>query len=675
MNMKMMKFVNKIDPVFKKFLSKIDPVFKKFLSKLLFLKTIPFYKLLILVVGCASVGVFLAFNLLTSIPEKPEWKNYLQKADRLYQEGKLKEAKKMYLEFKRMFPSNPRINWVNFQLANILKNSGFIHRATFFYEKAATPDFSYYFEAKYNLAQCYQEAGEPDKALKIATKIIREFPENEKLSGVYLILANSLLEQSKKKEAISIYQKIIKEYPSEHTAGEAYLKMGDIYFEEKRYSEAILFYSSLIKEYPENQLQEKAFFNLARCYLAQNEQDKALSMLFLLSEKFPHSDLFIKGLFLAGKVFLEKEEYEKAREIFERISKIYPEQSPAAVEVKKKLAEVYLAEGNLSRAIAIYEKIIQKYPYHQDGEKIYFTLASVYLTTGEYDKAIQVFQKFIHYFPLSFKLSSAYLNLARAYFNKKLYFKAIEAFNQVMQHSSSREEIDIALSGIAEIYMKVGLWNEAIECLKQKLSLADQEKKETLPIKIKLINCYLKKKDLSSAKELLLPLIKNFPKEKALEFLEIGDLLYSAGEKEIACSIYQKVAKFILPEDKRGLYILFKMADFQKDEGRINSAINIYHRILKLTEKNSLKKLPVREKTLSRLADFYYSTQKYQKACGLYLKVLEEYPESKDLDWYLYQTGNCYRHLESYGKAKKFYLTLKEKFPQSLWTKISEVML
>ena len=221
----------------------------------------------------------------------------------------------------------------------------------------------------------------------------------------------------------------------------------------------------------------------------------------------------------------------------------------------------------------------------------------------------------------------------------------------------------------------MGLWDKAVECLEQRLELAPQEKKEILPLQIELVSCYLKKEDVSSAKKLLSSLLKDFSKEKALELLDIGDLFYSMGEKETAYNLYQKVSKFILPEDKRWLSALFKMADFQKDKGEIDSAINLYQKILKLSEKNSLRDLPVREKTLTLLADLYYSTQRYQKAGQFYLQLLGEYPESKDLAWCLYQIGNCYRKLESYQEAKKFYRILKEKFPRSIWTKMSRVML
>jgi len=118
-----------------KFLDKINTIFKKFLFRFLFLKNIPFFKLVLILGVILGTGLFLLFNLSTLLPKKSGWEDYLQKADKLYQEGELDKAKKIYLELREKFSSNPRMDWVNYQLANSFRRSGFIHRASFFYEK------------------------------------------------------------------------------------------------------------------------------------------------------------------------------------------------------------------------------------------------------------------------------------------------------------------------------------------------------------------------------------------------------------------------------------------------------------------------------------------------------------------------------------------------------------
>jgi len=655
--------------------SKIRLIFKKLpLSKKLSLKDIFSLRVLLISGGALSIVVFLLFNLSNLTQEKSELKVYMQKANKLYQENKLEEAKNIYLELREKFPSNPHADQINYRLGNIFEELGFIHRAVFFYKKITDKNASYYLDALIKIAQCYQKTGELEKASKVAKTIIKDFPGSEKLSQVYLILAESLLDQSKDKDAISIYQKIIKNYPQTFSAAKAYLKLGNIYFKKGRYSEAILFYSPVVKNYPKSVIQEEAFYHLTKCYLARDEIDEALSVLYLLVKRYPQSKFFVEGLFLVGEVFLDKKEVEKAQKIFERLAKMSLQEPSFRTKSNVKLAEAYLVKDDFTQAIEIYEDIIESCSRLQNAENIYFTLGALYLKTGEYTKAAQIFQKFIHYYPLSSKLSNAYLKLGEAFSNKELYFKAIEAFNGALKYSSSDREAKKALLELAEVYTKVRLWDKAVECLKKESSFASK-KEETAAIRIKLIKCYLEGKDLSSAKEYLSLLLEDFPEGKISEILNLADLFYSIGEKRIAFNIYKKVSGSFEPENKRWLFALYKMADLQKEGKDIALAIDTYQKILKLTEKDSQANASLREKTLIVLSDLYYLTQNYKKALNFYLQTIREYPESKDREWCLYQIGNCYRHLKNPKKAKEFYGILKEEFPGSLWAKLSGALL
>jgi len=632
---------------------------------------------LVLIVGISvGIGTFIFLHFSVRPSSKPKWEVCLERADRLYQAGRLNEAKKVYFEVKEKFPSNPEEDWINFQLANIFKSSGFFHRAAFFYEKLTGKDSSpYFFQAEYNLVHCYMKTEDEDKALEVAREIIKKFPESEKLPEMYLCVANCLLKKSEEREAISIYQKIIKEYPRTDSASIAYLKLGDIFFSKNRYSDAIIFYSSLVRNYPESKTREEALFKLVHCYSLQGKVNEAVSVLFVLLRDFPRSKFFARGLFFCGEVFLRKGEFEKAREVYEKIESLCPADSSFLVEVKKKLAEIYINEKKYKEAISIYEEIIKNHPWIKDTSEIYLTLGSLYLTTGEYSRAIIIFQKFIHYFPLSSNLFSVYFNLGRAFFKEGLYLKAIEAFKKALRCSPSGKEKSSVLSQMTGAYEKIGLWNEAIKSLRDRLSLSKRDKKVTVQIKIALIKCYINKGEISSAKKMIPSLLKDISRDETQKLLHIADYLWDAGEKEIACSIYDKVSKVISQKDKEFFYAMAKIAYFQKSKGEVNKAIGIYQKLLKLAKNDSPEYPTLRKKVLMNLADLYYSIGGYKKACKFYLEAIKNYPQSREFTWFLYQAGNCYRHLGSSEEAKRFYAILREKFPQDLWTKLSLVML
>ncbi len=663
-----MKLPVKIKNILKDKISGKERLFKeKSLRRILFI--------LVLSVGVILLGFRL--NLLSLLPEKRGWQDYLHQADQFYRSGKLQKAKDIYFEIQKKFPSNPQMDWINFQLASIFRESGLLHRATFFYEKVASNRSSpLYFEASYQLAQCYKEVGDAERCLEFTQKLIREFPQSEKVSEFYLMLADCLFKKSDEEKAISIYKKIIKDYPATVTAEKAYLKLGNIYFTRKRYSDAILFYSSLFKEYPQAEVLEEALFNLSRCYLARGQVEEALSVLLFLSERYPRSLLFIRGMFLTGDALLKKGEVKRAQEIFKKIEEIYKEEPEFSIQVKRKLAETFMAEQKYQEAAKVYESLIQNYPYLGDEESICFTLGSLYLRVGEFSRAVEVFRKFIHDFPLSELLSAAYLNLGKALFELGFYLKAVEAFTRAAESASSTEEKKRALQQMADTYIKMGLWEEAIMTLQKVATLIEQNKKEIpLSIKIKMILCLLKMENRSRAREYLLPILKDFPQKEVLALIKIGDLYYQAQDMETAYKVYEKVVKILPPGQEEKLpIILLKMARIKKKSGDLNSAIKLYEKILKTDEKNSL--VPsIKEETLLELADLHYQTKNYRKAYDCYSELYKEYPESGELAWCLYQMANCCHHLNLNQETKSYYRELIEKFPQSLWAKISQVMI
>lgn len=657
-----MKFLNKVINFCKDF------ILKKYLTD----KNILPLRWVLIGAGVSVAGILIFFNFSSLIQVESGWQGKIQRADRLYREKKLKKASEIYLEVRENFPSNPRINWVNYRLGNIFQKSGLLHRALFFYEKIEDKKTSYYSDVQFNRAQCYRQTGRFGKAIEIARMIIREFPKNDNLSEVYIIMADSLLNNSQEEKAISIYRKLIEGYPGSSASARAYFQLGNIHFRKKRYSEAILFYSRLIEDYSESEIQEKALYYIVRCYLANKSVNKALSTLHLLGSRYPGSSFFTEGLFRLGKILLSEGKISRARELFNKIIKTYRGENSFLMKVKKGLAETYLAEKQIEKGIELYQQLLAYYPLSR-REDLYFALGALYLRAGQYKQARQVLQKFVHYYPLSSRISTAYYNLGKAFLEQSLYFKAIPIFKKALRQVSSKEEKERLFSKMIEVYIKTGLWNKAIKTLKKKISLSDKGKSEN--DRIKLLHCYLKKKDIVSAEKILSSVLQDFSGRGTTDLLNIAHSLYRIGEKKLAFKIYKVVRGSVQPQDKEWLMALYNLADFREDEQDFDSAVESYRRILDLTGKDHWQEKNLRKKTLLNLSDLYYELGEYQEASKFYLQLREEFPGNPYTSWCLYQLGNCYRHLNSPQKTQEFYNHLKEDFPKNLWTTLSRVML
>lgn len=635
--------------------------------------------LFLIIGGAVAIIILIKFPPYPSSVKTPIYKIYLIKADEFYQQGDLMKARDAYLDFIERFPSSPELNRAYYQLANTFKEMGLRERAIFFYEKINNQKLSYYCESRYQLAECYYQIGQIKKATQIAKKAIKNFPESKRIYNFYLILANSLLNDGKKDKAAAFYYKIIKNSADDSLLQKTYFKLADLCFKEKKYSEAIIYYSKLVNEYPGDELQQEALFYLIRCYLARDQIEQALSILSTFTGKYSSNTFFSRALLACGESLLNKKEYKRALEVFKEAEKYSPEDPYIRLETKKEVARVYLLQKNYPEAAKLYEEILRDYPYSKDEEKIYFNLGELYLKMGEYHKAADIFKMFVHSFPLSSLVFSAYFNLGESYIGEGYLFKAADTFDYILKNSSSKDDVKKALLKISDIYMRTGLWKKATIFLKKALYYVDE--KTGFQIKVNLAKSYIAQRNFSSAEKITSEIFKNIPDDHSSiwQIIDLADMFYSLGKRELAFDIYQKAGKLksLNKKDKRWLFVLFKMGNLQKSKGKINLTIKIYQQILGLSKKYSDPEVSkLREKVLLLLADIYYRSKKnYKRALPLYLKALEEYPESEDTAWCIYQIGNCYRKKGLLKLAEKYYKKLEDKFPDTLWTKISGVIL
>lgn len=637
-------------------------------------------KLGIGILGLVLLSVFLIIKISPLFLNKELIiKRYIGRADYLYGGGKYQKAKGVYEKIVKKFPLEKEAEQSYYRIGQCQQKLGLFPQAILSYEKFLQqyPYSEYLVEGKYNLARSYQEMGDLEKAAQILTKTINEFPQSKIVAGLHLALANCLLQQSKTEESTSIYQRIIRRYSREPQSAQAYLKLGDIHLERNRYSEAILCYTSLLQQYPYSGGQDKVLFSLAQCYLLQREMEEALSMLSLLINKFPQSKFKEEALFITGDIFYEKGEYDKSLNVFRTITEENQVTSSLLNKVQKKITEVHLTQKEYSKAIDVYEQMLD-HPYFQDEDKIYLELANLYNQVGNYHQSEIAFKEFVRYFPLSEALPSAYFELGNCLYEQNLYFQGIESFQEITKQNASEQLKGKAFRQIGEGYVTLTLWKEAVDAFQQSLFYLGKE--EIPSVKYEIGRCYGKLENFASAGNIFSSLLKDSSKNSLSyqNYLEMGSILRKGKkeEKKMALEMFRKAIDESLSQEQ-ALLALYEIGRVEEgDMNLITSALETYQRIISLSSKiDSPQVLTVREKTYFHLADIYYSLKEYQKARSLYTRVVEEFPLSEDISWALYQTGNIFRHLGEDEEAKRFYTDLTKKFGNSFWSEMAKINL
>jgi len=203
----------------------------------------------------------------------------------------------------------------------------------------------------------------------------------------------------------------------------------------------------------------------------------------------------------------------------------------------------------------------------------------------------------------------------------------------------------------------------------------------------------INKKEYEEARKLLLE-IKN--RESAKEYaplaqLKIADSYLKENEPQLAIVEYRKFIE-IYPESTYAPYAQYSIAmayfrqidGAERGAGTAQKALEEFLKLEKIYPRHPYKEiLPLRiQKCRNIIAEgeliigkFYYKKGSYKAAIDRFEGIVKNYPDFKDLDETLYLLADSYKNLNMIDMTKQYVNLLKQKFPDSQFTKKAERIL
>lgn len=147
------------------------------------------------------------------------------------------------------------ITRVNFILGQINQTEGDLETATIYYNKVINrnPEYRMAFEAKMNLAQCYDEgSGDSKNVNKVLHKMVKDYKNRDFLDQIYYALANVAIKDGDEELGIEYLAKSVSSSTIDNfQRTESSLKLADIYFEKNKYQLAEAYYDTAVSFLPE----------------------------------------------------------------------------------------------------------------------------------------------------------------------------------------------------------------------------------------------------------------------------------------------------------------------------------------------------------------------------------------------------------------------------------------
>ena len=226
---------------------------------------------------------------------------------------------------------------------------------------------------------------------------LESFPDPRKENALtYYRLAKTYEHLKYYPESIRQYQNLIAKYPDAPYVPEAFFKIGEIYYTDRKYNEAAEALIRYQMKYRGKANSKKSFYLIAHSFYKAKQSSNAEVWFSDSRKKWPDLTEMPKDLVLdygLHKISLRR--FDEAAGAFSFYVNLYPDDEKIK-EVLMLLASAYQQSGQLSAALAVYSRIIDKYPGKKEAKESMLAMASI----GVENPGIKVFRFFnhIHYY-------------------------------------------------------------------------------------------------------------------------------------------------------------------------------------------------------------------------------------------------------------------------------------
>ncbi|MBN1379179.1 MAG: tetratricopeptide repeat protein [Gammaproteobacteria bacterium] len=170
---------------------------------------------------------------------------------------------------------------------------------------------------------------------------------------------------------------------------------------------------------------------------------------------------------LDGRDKTEKETPAESSALFEKratqISDLKPSSASTAALPGSDTEKEAVVNANTDEAIALYKKLLQKYPLYDRNDQVMYQLARAYEDGGRQDEAKAVLDELVVKYPRSIHNDEAQFRRGEIFFVRRQYHQAEKAYSEVVQRGSASAFFDQALFKRGWCLFKQSRYEEALD--------------------------------------------------------------------------------------------------------------------------------------------------------------------------------------------------------------------
>lgn len=247
--------------------------------------------------------------------------------------------------------------------------------------------------ARYKLVDMSMEQAKWSLVAKHAELFVRDYPKDNLIPQVTLILGQSLEKTEQSDKAADQYKGLMKNFSAKPEAVEAAFRLAMIHFNREQYQEAVDAFQYAVAKKVAPEVRANLFYNMAICYENLGQPEPAAAAYGDFAKVAKEQDRVREALLSAGTLLRKAEKFDKAIPYLNRYLKD-PGSPEGALQAVNLLAECYAGLKQTPKAMQTYEKLVAMDPAGSDLRLAGLAqLAYHYEQTQDFQKALRVYEK------------------------------------------------------------------------------------------------------------------------------------------------------------------------------------------------------------------------------------------------------------------------------------------
>jgi tetratricopeptide (TPR) repeat protein len=122
-----------------------------------------------------------------------------------------------------------------------------------------------------------------------------------------------------------------------------------------------------------------------------------------------------------------------------------------------------LENAGAREAIAVYKKLLDKFPHYEGNDQVLYQMARAYDELGQTEDAMAVMNRMVREFPRSHYIDEVRFRRAEYYFTRRRYLDAEDAYKSVVNFGAKSPFYELALYKLGWTFYKQELYDEALD--------------------------------------------------------------------------------------------------------------------------------------------------------------------------------------------------------------------